>query len=188
MQWLQFKESYKKSSHLCSYSDAENIWRLRKCLRGDAKEAVSSLLIGNTSPQAIIDTLVLRFGRPEYIINKITTQLKKNHSLPIAYHTDIVNFSIKVKNYVTAVKAIKLQECLQSPETTTIILSKLPPALINKWADYTYERQDSSIPNTIGVFIYRRHYRRNLRCELHTVNVPYFGMLTYEFIIFSKNS
>ena len=143
MEWLQFKEAYYESTQLCNYSDTENIWRLRKCLRGEAKEAVSSLLIGITNPAVIIDTLQLRFGRPEIIMCKIVSQLKKLQPLPQSYHNDIVNFSIKIKNYVATTSAMEQSDYLRSPELTALVVSKFPTALITKWADYAYEHRDS---------------------------------------------
>lgn len=59
MEWLQFKMAYEESSRLCNFSDSENLWRLRKCLRGAAKDAVQALLITATSPETLMSTLEL---------------------------------------------------------------------------------------------------------------------------------
>ncbi|XP_059045880.1 uncharacterized protein LOC131841577 [Achroia grisella] len=45
MEWLHFKSAYMESTRVCQFSDSENLWRLRRALRGDAKEAVTDLLI-----------------------------------------------------------------------------------------------------------------------------------------------
>ncbi|KAL0821975.1 hypothetical protein ABMA28_005363 [Loxostege sticticalis] len=138
LDWLQFRNAYFESTKLCKYTDTENMWRLRKCLRGEAKEAVSSLLIDCASPHDIIETLELRFGRPEIVMNKIVSQLKKIPPLSQTYHTELVQFSIKIKNYIAAASAIKQREYLHSPELVSIIVSKLPTLLVTKWADYAF--------------------------------------------------
>ncbi|KOB71249.1 polyprotein [Operophtera brumata] len=67
---------------------------------------------------------------------KEALKLKKTAALPAAYHTDLVAFAIKIKNYVTAVQALKQEDFLRSPELMTAAISKCPSTLITKWADY----------------------------------------------------
>lgn len=148
MEWLHFKNFYDESTKICQFSNAENVCRLRKCLTGEAKECVSALLMGDVSADNIINTLELRFGRPEIIIYKIQSQLKKLPSLSLSYHNEIVSFSIKIKNCVVAMKAIKQDDYLRSPELTSVILSKLPCSLITRWADYAHENREKSLTLT----------------------------------------
>lgn len=136
LEWLAFKQAYDESTKFCKYSEAENMWRLRKSLRGEARETVSALLIVNTSPNTVIEALSLRYGRPEIIINKTIQQLRKLLPLSHNYHHEIVPFSIKIKNFVATVQTVKQTDYLRSPELVTTVLTKLPASLITKWADY----------------------------------------------------
>ncbi|KAI5631083.1 hypothetical protein NE865_16204 [Phthorimaea operculella] len=145
MEWLAFKQAYEESTSLCNFSEKENLWRLRKCLRGAAKDAVSALLISATSPTEIISTLELQFGNPDIILSRIMMDIKKLSPLPNEYYKEIVPFSIKIKNYVAAVRALKRDEYLQGVNVANIVLSKLPTVLLTKWTDYsvpviTYEQ------------------------------------------------
>lgn len=79
-----------------------------------------------------IDALDLRFSRPELIIGKKIGQLKKTVALPAAYHNDLVAFAIKIKNFVTAVQALKQEVFLRSPELMTAVISKWLNTLITK--------------------------------------------------------
>ncbi|CAH2040651.1 unnamed protein product, partial [Iphiclides podalirius] len=63
MDWLQFRQAYEESTQVCNFSPKENSWRLRKCLHGPAKEAVTALLITATSPDVVMATLELQFGK-----------------------------------------------------------------------------------------------------------------------------
>ena len=141
LEWIQFREAFYESSRVCKYSDTENLWRLRKCLRGDAKDAAAALLMGASSPHDIIETLELRFGRPENVMRQVITQLKKLSPLPHSYHAEIVKFAIKIKNYVTTVTTLKQIDYLKSPELLTIVVSKLPTGLVNKWVEYLHENR-----------------------------------------------
>ncbi|KAH9632562.1 hypothetical protein HF086_012369 [Spodoptera exigua] len=138
MEWLHFKQAYEESSKVCNFKDNENMWRLRKCLKGAAREAVSALLISATSPETVMSTLELQFGNPDIILSRILLDIKKLQPVSQDYHKDIVPFSIKVRNCVAAVKVIGQDEYLNGISITTSILSKLPPILISKWADYSY--------------------------------------------------
>ncbi|KAH9642865.1 hypothetical protein HF086_009959 [Spodoptera exigua] len=138
MEWLHFKQAYEESSKVCNFKDNENLWRLRKCLKGAAREAVSALLISATSPETVMSTLELQFGNPDIILSRILLDIKKLQPVSQDYHKDIVPFSIKVRNCVAAVKVIGQDEYLNGISITTSILSKLPPILISKWADYSY--------------------------------------------------
>ncbi|KOB69657.1 reverse transcriptase [Operophtera brumata] len=139
IEWLHFKSAYDDSSRVCEFSDSENLWRLRKSLRGEAKEAVTDLLIGNTPPAAVMEALALRFGRADIIISNITMQLKKLPSLPTYYQQDLINMSIKVNNCVATIRALEQKDYLRSPELAAAIISKLPSTLIGRWTEFAYK-------------------------------------------------
>lgn len=138
MEWLQFRQAYDQSTQVCNFSNEENLWRLRKCLRGPAKDAVASLLITATAPERIISTLELRFGNADTIISKIMLEIKKIPPMSPEYHKDIVVFSVKVQNFVAAVQAVGREEYLQGMNLVSTLLSKLPAVLISKWSDYSF--------------------------------------------------
>lgn len=138
MEWLSFKNAYEESTNICNFSAKENLWRLRKCLRGCAKEAVSALLISTTSPDTVMSTLELQYGNPDIILTRILSEVQKLNPLPQEYHKDIVTFSVKIKNYVASVRELKREEYLQGVGVVNIVLSKLPTVLLSKWADYSY--------------------------------------------------
>ncbi|XP_063827870.1 uncharacterized protein LOC135077263 [Ostrinia nubilalis] len=138
LEWLQFKQAYEESSAVCNFTEKENLWRLRKCLRGAAKEAVSALFISATTPDKVMATLELRFGNPEAIISRILQDLNKLQPLQMDYHKDIVAFAVKVQSFVEAVRAVGREEYLRGFSIVNTILNKLPTVLIAKWADYSY--------------------------------------------------
>ncbi|XP_063891737.1 uncharacterized protein LOC135117167 [Helicoverpa armigera] len=138
MDWLLFKQAYDESTEMCRFTDKENLWRLRKCLKGSARDAVAALFISAASPDKVISTLALRFGNPDCIVSRVLQDVKKLHPLQPDYHKDIVPFAVKVQNYVEAVRALGREEYLQGVSIVPMILCKLPPVLISKWSDYSY--------------------------------------------------
>lgn len=86
IEWLHFKSAYEESSHICNYTESENLWRLRRALKGEAREAVTDLLIGNTSPTVVMEALELRFGQADIIIQHLLSQIRKLPHLPTNYH------------------------------------------------------------------------------------------------------
>lgn len=179
LEWLQFKQAYEESTNICGFSDLENIWRLRKCLRGAARDAVSALLICATSPDQLISTLELRFGNPDMILFKITQELKKLHPLSPDYQNEIVAFSVKIQNYVTAVRAVGREECLRGVHLSNIILSKLPTILISKWSDYSFPKlKDGNNKSRIDIlseFLRKEAIQISTTANIHTM-----GMRSYQ--------
>lgn len=138
MEWLQFKQAYDESTEVCGFSAKENLWRLRKCLRGAAKDTVSAMLISATSPDIIISTLQLRFGNPDGIVSRILHDIKRLPPVSHEYQKDIVIFSCKIRNYIEAIRAVNRAEYLEGMSIFSIILSKLPTVLYAKWTDYSF--------------------------------------------------
>ncbi|KAI5644436.1 hypothetical protein NE865_03543 [Phthorimaea operculella] len=146
IEWLHFKSAYEESSKVCQYSDSENLWRLRKALRGDAKEAVTDLLIGNTPPAIVMEALELRFGRSDVIMQRLTAQLRKLPTLPAYYQNELFNFAVKINNAVATIRALKQDDYLRSPELYSAITSKLPSTLIGKWTEYAFMNMATGQP------------------------------------------
>lgn len=150
MEWLAFKQAYQESTEVCCFTEKENMWRLRKCLRGQAQESVTALLISAASPDAVMSTLQLLYGNPEIILSRIIHDIKKLHPINLEYQRDIVSFSVKVQNYVAAVLVLGCEEYLQGVSISTVILSKLPPVLISKWTDYGLSTSVSTRERRLG--------------------------------------
>ncbi|XP_037873734.1 uncharacterized protein LOC119630005 [Bombyx mori] len=132
--WLSFRAAYHETMN--SFTKTENINRLRRNLKGRAKEAVDGLLITNADPSDVIRSLEARFGRPETIA---ITELDTLRALPRLTETprDICIFSSKVTNAVATLRALNCTHYLYNPETTKTMLEKLTPTLRYRYYDFT---------------------------------------------------
>ncbi|XP_045494167.1 putative protein TPRXL [Colias croceus] len=80
MEWLLFKQAYQESTNLCKFTDKENTWRLRKCLRGAAKESVASLFISATS----LERLYEQWGDRNIFRASVSSPASFQSSLPFS--------------------------------------------------------------------------------------------------------
>ncbi|XP_073964374.1 uncharacterized protein [Choristoneura fumiferana] len=132
-EWLSFRAAFNESAP--SYNEADNVARLRKSLKGKAKEAVDNLLIFNARSSEIMRTLESRFGRPDTIALAELERLRAMPRLSDAPR-DICSFACRVANAMATLRALGRSHYLHSPETTRSMLDKLPPTLKYRWFDY----------------------------------------------------
>ncbi|XP_026331796.1 uncharacterized protein LOC113239143 [Hyposmocoma kahamanoa] len=137
VEWLSFKAAYDETAS--SYSEVENIARLRRSLRGNAKEAVEKLLIYSANTTDIMKTLEFRFGRPDAIALAELEQLRAL-ARPTDSPKDICIFATKVGNIVATLRALRIQYYLYNPEVTKTTIEKLTPSMRYRWYDFAAEQ------------------------------------------------
>lgn len=132
-EWLAFKASYFDTTTL--FTEVENMARLRRALKGKAKEAVENLLIYSANTTEVMQTLEARFGRPDTIA---LSELERLRALarPTDAPRDICTFSSRLTNAVATLKALDRAHYLYSPETAKVVVDKLTPTLRYRWFDF----------------------------------------------------
>ncbi|XP_062704268.1 uncharacterized protein LOC134286640 [Aedes albopictus] len=136
IEWPMFISSYMHSTSACGYTDSENLLRLQRCLKGTAKDAVSSLLLHPTSVPQIISTLQTLYGRPEQIVNNMVSKVR-NTPAPKPDRLDTwVTFGLMVQNLCGHLKAVGLENHLSNPILLQELVEKLPPTVKFNWALY----------------------------------------------------
>ena len=133
-EWVNFREAYKVSSKLGGYTDRENINRLFKSLKGDARESVKTLLATTGDVDAVIRSFELQYGNKSVIAKQIINDIQGLPSLESG-HTSITQFATKLQNAVEAFKSLNLTGYLSSPDLLKCVANKLPLAL-----KYVYNR------------------------------------------------
>uniref|UniRef100_A0A2A4IX21 Peptidase aspartic putative domain-containing protein n=1 Tax=Heliothis virescens TaxID=7102 RepID=A0A2A4IX21_HELVI len=139
--WLAFKRIFIETQ--ASYTTMENLARISSSLRGAAREAVYILLVSANDPMEVIDTLEMRFGRPEKIVLQ---EINAVRALPKVgtEGKDLANFACRVKNCIGIIKLLDQFDYLHSPEIFNSLITKLSPIIRTKWyefaASHTAER------------------------------------------------
>ena len=138
-EWLAFKVVYEDTEPL--FSEPQNMARLRRALKGNAREAIKSLLYSEASPTEVMEALRRRYGRPDALV---LAELEKVKALPRISENprDICIFASQVNNSVAAIKGLKKPQYLHSPEMVKQITEKLPSILKFRWYDFTASTEE----------------------------------------------
>ena len=142
-EWLPFKAAFNDSSSLYKFSAIENLARLRNCIKGEAREAVSALLYTASDPQVIMKTLEQYYGRPEILIDRVMEDLKRLPRLTGAA-SELNTFAVKLQNIVCVLSNMDNRGYIWNPMLVREVVDKLSPHIKSRWCDYASERVESS--------------------------------------------
>ncbi|XP_058827443.1 uncharacterized protein LOC131687376 [Topomyia yanbarensis] len=140
------------STVACGYSDAENLVRLQRCLKGHALESVRSRLLLPASVPHVINTLRTLYGRPELIIRSLISEIQY---VPAPRHDQLetlISFGLLVQNLVDHLKAAGQQNHLSNPTLMQDFVEKLPGSMRLDWAIYKNKSQPANL-ETFGEFM-----------------------------------
>ncbi|XP_013174929.1 PREDICTED: uncharacterized protein LOC106123244 [Papilio xuthus] len=151
-EWLAFKVMYEDTAFM--FSSVQNMARLRRAIKGNAKEAIKSLLFSDTGPDEVMRALGRRYGRPDALV---MAELDKIRSLQRISEnpSDICAFANQINNSVATIRGLKKPYYLRSPEMSRQILDKLPSVLKFRWYDYAakIDEDDCSDLESISTFL-----------------------------------
>lgn len=145
LEWSSFIFQYNNSTAICGYSSEENLCRLQKCLKGNAKKIVESLLILPKNVDRIIQMLQNRFGRSEHIISLLLDKVK---SFPVIKEDKIdmfIDFSDEVQNLVGTIESLNEEDHLRNPILLQELLNKLPTSYKLMWIEYLETRPSKNL-------------------------------------------
>ncbi|XP_033218237.1 uncharacterized protein LOC117173704 [Belonocnema kinseyi] len=107
--------------------------RSQKCLKGEAMEAVRASLV-STNVDKAMKTLERRFGRPEYIVDELTSQVIRMPNVKEDEPMPWIKFADAISNLVTTVESLQSTEMSDSYLLKQLI-GKIPTGLKNKWGE-----------------------------------------------------
>lgn len=154
LEWLPFKNAFELSTELGRYSDRENAGRLYKCLKGDARRAVETLMMTSTNARDIMEVLDLKYGNKEEIMRKIVDGMRRLLKLNQS-QTDLVSFATNVRNGTAAIETLNHVGYLYNPDLAREIVAKLPSAMIYRYNDYVARYPDAPCVKRVADFLYQ---------------------------------
>ncbi|XP_058817813.1 uncharacterized protein LOC131681120 [Topomyia yanbarensis] len=134
--WPLFISSYVNTTEACGYSDAENLARLQRCLKGNAFEAVRSRLLLPAPVSHVIATLETLYGRPELLIH---TLLQKVRNVPGPKQDRLdtfIGYGLAVQNLCDHLEAGGHEAHLNNPMLLFELVDKLPVNTKLDWSLY----------------------------------------------------
>ncbi|XP_044760787.1 uncharacterized protein LOC123318236 [Coccinella septempunctata] len=138
--WPIFIRHFRNVISLCKYTDVEIVLKLRNCLKGAAKHAVSGLMLTN-DVEKIMHTLETRFGRPDQIIEMMLNKIKTILPIKEIHLGKLINLSTEISNVVAIMKCLKSTGHLKNPHLQRDLLEKIPDYLKLKWGEYLVEKR-----------------------------------------------
>ncbi|XP_065094804.1 uncharacterized protein LOC135715461 [Ochlerotatus camptorhynchus] len=182
-EWPMFWSSYDTSTQMCGYNDSENLMRLQRSLKGDAKKAVSSFLLHPSNVPEIINTLRVLYGRPEAIINSLLAEVRATPTPRPEKLGTIISFGLAVRNFCTHLVSTGQQVHLTNPILIDELVEKLPANIKLDWAMHKQRVQNvdlrtfSDYMNVIVTAassvtpVTAKSEKSKGKAEIHTVNV-----------------
>lgn len=132
-QWPQFITAFMNSTEQCGFTDAENIARLAKALRGEAYEAVKADLLQPALLPTALKTLKMLFGRPDAIFNASITHIRQAPAVKLEKLSTIIMFAMRVKSLCDTMKTAGMTGYLNNPALLSELIEKLPPMMRIEW-------------------------------------------------------
>ncbi|XP_038116955.1 uncharacterized protein LOC119769128 [Culex quinquefasciatus] len=134
--WPLFISAYVNTTNACGFSDAENLARLQKYVRGYAYERVQGRLLHPAGVPHAIATLEMLFGRPEMLIHSL---LQKVHNAPAPKPDRLetyIDFGLAVQLLCDHLEAGGHEAHLNNPMLLFELVEKLPANAKLDWSLY----------------------------------------------------
>ncbi|XP_058816014.1 uncharacterized protein LOC131679323 [Topomyia yanbarensis] len=132
--WPLFISSYHTSSQACGYTDAENLIRLQRCLKGSALDSVRSRLLLPASVPHVIATLQTLYGRPELLIHTLLQKVREVSAPRSDKLETLIGFRMTVQTLCDHLEAGGQMAHLNNPILLFELVEKLPGNLKLDWA------------------------------------------------------
>ncbi|XP_062556699.1 uncharacterized protein LOC134221525 [Armigeres subalbatus] len=133
-EWPLFWSSYNTSTQMCGYTEAENLLRLQRSLKGEARKAVNSFLLHPSNVGDIMSTLSTLYGRPDIIINTLLNDVRSTPTPKPEKLDSLVNFGLVVRNLCAHLVSTGQQMHLANPILLQELVDKLPANIKLGWA------------------------------------------------------
>ncbi|XP_055623137.1 uncharacterized protein LOC129766588 [Toxorhynchites rutilus septentrionalis] len=143
--WPMFYSSFKNTTEVCGYSDAENLARLQRCLRGHALETVKSRLLLPASVPNVMETLHKLYGRPEILINSLLKKLRSVAPPKAESLSTIITYGLAVQNLVDHIIIAGQHAHLWNPMLLQEMVEKLPASIKIQWGCFKQTRENVNL-------------------------------------------
>ncbi|XP_062698792.1 uncharacterized protein LOC134290273 [Aedes albopictus] len=134
--WPLFISAYANSTQACGFTDAENLARLQRCLKGHALDSVRSRLLLPAGVPHVLATLETLYGRPELLIHAL---LQKIRGVPPPKQDrldTLIGFGMAVQNLSDHLEAGRHEAHLNNPMLLFELVEKLPAQMKLDWSLY----------------------------------------------------
>lgn len=129
-EWAYFESVYNSSTAAGKFDDVQNIGRLRKAIKGEAKSLVNDQLMFSTKASEIMDQLRLKYGDTSVILTRRLNELTKLPCVTRVNDPSLPKLANKVRVFVATAKSLKKENDLNQDYALNLIADKLKTQLI----------------------------------------------------------
>ncbi|XP_053686938.1 uncharacterized protein LOC128736479 [Sabethes cyaneus] len=141
-EWPIFISQYTITTENCGFTNAENLIRLQRSLKGHARESVRSrLLLPSSVPQAI-ETLRTLYGRPGLLISALLNRVRTTPPPKMERLETLIDFGMEIQGLCDHLQASGEIAHLNNPSLLQELEDKLPTSLKLQWG---MQKKSSSI-------------------------------------------
>lgn len=136
LEWPNFLSEFRRSTAEYNITPSNNLRRLNKAITGNARQCIQTLLMSPDNIKEIISHLQMSFGRPEWILQHLISELR---SLPIMMDGNIHEFKMffnKLFGAITTIRNMKKEEYITNPELLGCLEEKLTKTTRHHWIRY----------------------------------------------------
>ncbi|CAG9813428.1 unnamed protein product [Phaedon cochleariae] len=151
--WPMFKSQFERKVATCLYSDDEIMLKLQRCLKGEALEAVRSLLLHPGNVAFVIQTLEMRFGRSEFIIKSLINKIQNFPPVKDGDFSNIIKFSCNVNNLVATLETLEAGNHVENPSLLEQLVAKLPNGLKLTWGQVLVKQKGKANVKDFGLWV-----------------------------------
>ncbi|XP_058456798.1 uncharacterized protein LOC131434166 [Malaya genurostris] len=134
--WPIFFSQYNVTTQSCGFSNAENLIRLQRCLKGHARESVRSRLLLPESVPNVIETLRMLYGRPGILIKTLLNRVRQAPAPRMERLETLIEFGVELQGLCDHLIAAGEETHLNNPALLQELEDKLPAQLKLQWAMY----------------------------------------------------
>ncbi|XP_055632531.1 uncharacterized protein LOC129773008 [Toxorhynchites rutilus septentrionalis] len=132
--WPVFISQYNITTECCNFSNAENLIRLQRCLKGHARESVRSRLLLPASVPRVIETLRMLYGRPGLLIDALLNRVRSTPAPKMDHLETLIEFGLELQGLCDHLQAASETAHLNNPSLLQELEDKLPSQLKLQWA------------------------------------------------------
>lgn len=143
--WPMFEATYKRTTIDGGFNDRENIERLSKALKGDAKDAVANVLMFSNDASKVMKQLRKMYGQPERVIVGLMNEIMAMKAPRDQPEHKLSQFAVKIKNFVASAKAMELDYELDNEYVLSKLAEKIHPSAYREWTKIRLREPDANI-------------------------------------------
>lgn len=167
-EYPMFMAWFSSTTASCKFADQENLLRLQKCLKGEARNAVRFMLYSPECIDEILRTLEKKFGRPEFLVKAMIAEVREIPTVREEKPETVINMATTVLNLVASLKMSNRRNYIDNPQLLEELLGKLPLSLRVQWSEYASKKSHCTL-ETFSKWMDRRAEAASERVQFYPV-------------------